>query len=150
MNILQNMNSKKENIKNYYINKSKINHARARLITKQIEMHRELGKNDIIYRILNSLTSRATSVLGEKKLDILHSDLIGCTLLFLKEYLLSKFEENMSFENYGEWEVDHIIPISSFNFSIEKNIYACFNYLNLQPLWKIDNRMKYNKLSINE
>ncbi len=51
----------------------------------------------------------------------------------------------MNFKNYGEWEIDHIIPVSSFDFSIKQNIFECFNFRNLQPLWKIENRAKYNK-----
>jgi len=31
----------------------------------------------------------------------------------------------MSFANYGEWEVDHICPVASFDFQDEKQIYKC-------------------------
>lgn len=44
----------------------------------------------------------------------------------------------MNFKNYGEWEIDHIIPVSSFDFSIKQNIFECFNFRNLQPLWRIE------------
>ncbi|AYV85713.1 MAG: hypothetical protein Satyrvirus33_3 [Satyrvirus sp.] len=53
----------------------------------------------------------------------------------------------MSYDNYGEWHVDHIIPISRFNLSILQEAKKCFNYSNLQPLWKIDNLKKSNKLT---
>lgn len=53
----------------------------------------------------------------------------------------------MNFDNYGEWEIDHIIPVSSFDFNIKNNIFKCFNYKNLQPLWKLENRKKSNKLN---
>ena len=39
----------------------------------------------------------------------------------------------MSYENYREWEVDHIIPISSFDLTNMDQIKKCFNYSNLQP-----------------
>jgi hypothetical protein len=45
----------------------------------------------------------------------------------------------MTFENYGEWEIDHMTPISKFNLK---------DYKNLQPLWMIDNRKKSNKILI--
>jgi hypothetical protein len=62
---------------------------------------------------------------------------LGCDYKFLKTYLENQFQPNMTWENYGEWEIDHIIPVS-------KN--GSFHYSNLQPLWKIDNRKKSNKL----
>ena len=51
----------------------------------------------------------------------------------------------MTFENYGEWEIDHIKPISLFNLNNENELFECFNYTNLQPLWKLDNIKKSNK-----
>jgi hypothetical protein len=54
----------------------------------------------------------------------------------------------MSYDNYGEWEVDHIIPISNFDFNKDSDIKNCCYYTNLQPLWLPDNRKKYNKLII--
>ena len=71
-------------------------------------------------------------------------DLIGVTPLFLKEYLESKFTNNMSWDNYGEWHIDHIIPLSSAN--TEEEIYELCHYTNLQPLWAKDNLVKSNKL----
>jgi len=47
------------------------------------------------------------------------------------------FKDNMTWANYGEWEVDHIIPLSKGG---EHNV------SNLQPLWKTENRKKYNKI----
>jgi len=52
----------------------------------------------------------------------------------------------MSYDYYGEWEVDHIIPISCFNLNNNEEAQKCFNYTNLQPLWKEDNMKKSNKL----
>jgi len=49
----------------------------------------------------------------------------------------SLFKVNMTWENYGEWEIDHIIPLSKGG---EHDVN------NLQPLWKNENRRKYNKL----
>lgn len=51
----------------------------------------------------------------------------------------------MSWENYGEWHIDHIKPCSSFDLSDPKQQKECFNYTNLQPLWAIDNLKKSYK-----
>ena len=53
----------------------------------------------------------------------------------------------MSWSNYGKngWEIDHIIPCSLFNLTNDLEQKECFNYLNLQPLWMLDNILKSNK-----
>ena len=55
-------------------------------------------------------------------------------------------KEGMTFDDYGEWEVDHIVPFSYFDFTKFNEIHICYNYNNLQPLWKPENREKGNKL----
>jgi hypothetical protein len=55
----------------------------------------------------------------------------------------------MTFDNYGEWELDHIYPISKFNLDDINEVKKCFNYKNIQPLWKLENIKKSNKI-INE
>jgi len=48
----------------------------------------------------------------------------------------------MTWDNYGKWHVDHIIPISSFNLTLETEVEKCFHFTNLQPLWAKDNLKK--------
>jgi hypothetical protein len=62
----------------------------------------------------------------------------------LKEYIESLFIEGMSWENYGDWHIDHIIPVSSYN--PETSIDVVNSIKNLQPLWAFDNLSKGNKI----
>jgi len=50
----------------------------------------------------------------------------------------------MSWENYGDWHIDHIIPISSAKNNDE--VYKLNHYTNFQPLWALDNMKKSNKI----
>jgi len=56
----------------------------------------------------------------------------------------------MSWNNYGEWHVDHITPIDYFlknhDFNDVEIQKECFNYKNLQPLWSLDNLKKGSKI----
>jgi len=63
---------------------------------------------------------------------------LGCTFNEYSKYLENQFDENMSWENYGEyWEIDHIIPLSKG---------GSFHYTNTQPLIVEENRKKGNNL----
>ena len=48
----------------------------------------------------------------------------------------------ISWENHGEWHIDHIKPCASFNLDLEEERHKCFHYTNLQPLWGPDNISK--------
>ena len=54
----------------------------------------------------------------------------------------------MSWDNYGEWHIDHIIPVSSFSFDNvdSEDFKKCWSLTNLQPLWSYENIKKSNKL----
>jgi hypothetical protein len=70
--------------------------------------------------------------------------IIGCLPNQLKEHLEKQFNGNMSWDNYGKWHIDHIIPLSSAK--NEDEVYKLCNYTNLQPLWAEDNLKKSNKI----
>lgn len=68
--------------------------------------------------------------------------MIGCNQETLAKHLQNQFEDGMTLENFGDCEVDHIRPVSSFNLETSEDMKKCFNYKNLQPLWMKDNRKK--------
>lgn len=75
-------------------------------------------------------------------------DVVGCTPQELKIKIELKFEEWMSWDNYGygkgKWVIDHIIPLSSAT-NIEE-LYKLCHYSNLQPLCWEENMKKSNKI----
>jgi hypothetical protein len=71
--------------------------------------------------------------------------ILGCSYEEFKTYIQSKFSENMSWENHGEWHLDHKIPASSAK--DEDTLIRLNHYSNFQPLWAKDNIRKGNKLN---
>lgn len=69
--------------------------------------------------------------------------ILGYSPKDLKEHLEKQFKDGMNWDNYGEWHIDHIIPISSAT-NLEEGI-KLSKLENLQPLWGVDNIRKGNK-----
>lgn len=74
------------------------------------------------------------------------------TIEDLRYNIESKFLEGMSWNNQGDWHIDHIIPISYFNYDSPKHpeFIFCWSLFNLRPLWAEDNMHKNNKLDYDE
>ena len=73
-------------------------------------------------------------------------DILGYNTDKLKERIEFQFKDGMSWENHGEWHIDHIIPCDAFDLTNPEEQKKCFNYINLQPLWAKDNLKKSNKI----
>jgi hypothetical protein len=71
-------------------------------------------------------------------------DLVGYTLEDLKRHLERQFTRGMTWSNYGEWQIDHILPRASFSFTTveEPDFRHCWALTNLRPLWKTANMSK--------
>lgn len=68
--------------------------------------------------------------------------LLGCSWEDAKAHIESKFQPGMTWQNMGEWHIDHIKPVASF---IESDIHLMNRIENLQPLWAFENLSKGSK-----
>ena len=102
---------------------------------------------DIHFRVRGNLSTRlyhAVRNQGTTK-DSTTMNLTGCDLDTLMSHLECQFTKGMTWENYGEWHIDHIKPCAKFDLTIDSEQKACFHYTNLQPLWAEDNLRKSDK-----
>jgi hypothetical protein len=60
-------------------------------------------------------------------------NLLGYSAIELKYHLEKQFTNGMTWNNYGEWHIDHIKPVSSFDKDTPVSIVCALD--NLQPLW---------------
>lgn len=111
---------------------------------------KERRKTNIQEKLRRALRNRIRKALKENIKAHPTELLLGCSIVDAKAHIESKFQEGMSWDNHGEWHIDHIIPLAYFDLSIHSNQLKAFNYKNLQPLWAIDNLRKNKKLLIDE
>jgi hypothetical protein len=120
-------NEKRIKIRSYHYNKFKLN-------------------NDLNYRIAFNLRCRIRSAVKTNvKAGSAVRDL-GCSISEFKQYIEKKFERGMSWSNHGEWHMDHIKPLASFDLTNRKEFLIASNYTNYQPLWAKDNIRKSDKI----
>lgn len=98
-----------------------------------VRLHRTIRER-LRQMILGARSKKTFSLLGYTKEDlILH--------------LERQFQSGMTWENFGEWHVDHIIPLSAFRIESEDDpaIQQAWCLSNLRPLWAADNLRKRDK-----
>jgi hypothetical protein len=113
---------------------------------KDVVYWRERRKNDPIFRIKGHMRARINSVMkGGKSRSLTES--IGCNDIELRQYIESKFQEGMTWENYGKngWQIDHIKPLALFDLLDPEQFKQANHFSNLQPLWEADNLRKWCK-----
>lgn len=110
----------------------------------EYEKHRK--KTDKIFKLKHLVRNRISKFLKIKRFTKKHStfELIGCTPKELKIYLEQKFTNGMSWDNQGEWHIDHKIPLASAK--SEEELYKLCHFTNLQPMWAAENIKKGSKI----
>ena len=106
---------------------------------------RERRNKDPLFNLASNIRRRlnyAFSVGGFTKKSKTN-EILGCDWNTLVAHIEKQFVDGMSWENMGDWEIDHIIPYASAK--NECDVIRLSHYKNLQPLWKRDNRKKSGK-----
>jgi hypothetical protein len=150
---------KKQNHKKWYDeNKDKWNLYIKEYREKNIDRIREAKRtyektrkaNDPIYKLINNFRTAIYQVLKENnvKKNGHYFEILRYTPDELINHLESKFTEGMTWDNYGEWHVDHILPISYFQIQEigDEQFIKCWELNNLQPMWGEENIKKSNKI----
>jgi nucleoid DNA-binding protein len=86
--------------------------------------------------------------LKKKKGNRHWEDIVGYTIDQLMKHLEKQFTQGMTWENYGDWHVDHKIPQAAFNFQTSEDIdfKRCWALKNLRPMWAKENISKGAKI----
>ena len=120
---------------------------------KELARNREYYNNkantDMDYKLNRTLRARINMAIklqyGIKSIKSI--ELLGADIDTVRQYLESKFQKGMSWENHGTygWHIDHVKPCDAFDLTDPNQQKECFNYKNLQPLWAEENLKKGKK-----
>jgi hypothetical protein len=137
----------REHLKEYHKNWRKENNIKW-LETKRIyEKNRKAS--DPVYKLIGNFRTAIYTVLKENNLNKYghYFEILGYQPEDLVKHLEAQFKDGMTWENYGEWHVDHKKPISLFKFKNmdDDEFKKCWSLENLQPLWGKENIGKSNR-----
>lgn len=104
-------------------------------------------RRDPAVRINDSISSAVYKCLRGEKGGRSWQTLVGYSVADLVTHLERQFAKNMTWDNFGDWHIDHIIPKALFSFqtSDDPEFKACWALSNLRPLWAEDNLKKWKK-----
>jgi hypothetical protein len=145
-----NVEKYRERAKTYYEkNKEKRKEYRQKNTENYNKWERKKRKNDPLYRFKKNFVGRLRVLLkktGDRK-TTKTSEIIGLSIIGLREHLESQWEPWMNWDNYGKyksgsfnygWDIDHIIPTSTAT-TMEEMV-KLNHYTNLKPLCSTYNR----------
>lgn len=114
------------------------------------EYERMRCKTDPKYKLGRNTRTALWTCLKERNVAKYRStfQLLGYSIEELMQHLEKQFVGGMTWDNYGEWHVDHKIPMASFKFTSyeDSEFKACWSLNNLQPLWGEENLSKGIKI----
>jgi hypothetical protein len=127
---------------------------REKNIDKIRKVKRDYERNrksiDPLYKLISNFRTAIYQVLKESNVEKNrhYFDILQYTPEELIIHLELQFKDTMSWDNYGEWHVDHKLPITSFNIEEmgDKEFMKCWSLENLQPMWGDENIRKSNKI----
>jgi len=94
------------------------------------------------YRIKKLLARRLRQITNKTDTTM---NYIGCNIQYVREWIEYNFTDEMNWDNYGSyWSIDHVIPVSKFDLTVENEKFKCWNWSNLTPvpLLKNENQSK--------
>ena len=111
------------------------------------DYQRNKRKSDIVFSLNGRVSTSINKCLSSGKQGWSWGNLVNYTIGDLKSHLESLFMPGMTWENRSKWHIDHIRPISSFNFKSheDEEFKECWALKNLRPLWAKENIAKHNK-----
>ena len=114
------------------------------------DYERNRKSSDPLYKLISNFRTAIYTVLKESNVGKYghYFDVLQYTPEELINHLEKQFIDDMTWDNYGIWHVDHKLPITSFDIQEmgDDEFMRCWCLDNLQPMWGEENIRKSNKI----
>ena len=110
---------------------------------------KERRKRDLNFKLISNIGVRTNKAFKSQNVRKTNKtvDLLGCSNSFFQRWIIHQLYGNMTIENYGSvWQIDHCLPIASFNTLDEIDMKKYFNWVNLRPMYSSKNISKGSKI----
>ena len=134
-------------------NKQRYRETNRKWLCENKEARREYARNykrnrtqsDPLFKLKCNLRRRTNKCFKAKSWNknTKTQEMLGANYEVAFKHIESQFKNGMSWDNHGDWHIDHIIPLSLA--TTEEEMIKLCHYTNLQPLWAEDNLIKSNK-----
>lgn len=120
---------------------------RPEVAAKAAQRERNRRAESAGYRLaqrISAMVRAGLAVKGNPKARRPWQHLLGYTRDQLKRHIERQFHDGMSWDNAGQWEIDHIVPLALFKYESADDLEfrAAWALTNLRPLWMRANRTK--------
>jgi 5-methylcytosine-specific restriction endonuclease McrA len=119
-------------VKEYY--------SRADVKNRKNEYCKTRRKKDPVFKLAYEVRIHTNRALKNKGKNKKTAELLGCSFEELKAHIERQFNGDMSWDNHGQWHIDHIKPLALAK--TKKEAEKLCHYTNLQPLWAKENLSK--------
>lgn len=117
---------------------------RARSVWRDMAKRKRESSSYMLMNRIRCGLSRSIRGLRKERATL---EIVGYSVEDLRAHLERQFLKGMSWENMGQWHIDHIIPLASFTITgaDDPELRRAWSLPNLRPLWAADNIRKHAK-----
>lgn len=117
--------------------------------------YQEQMKNNLEFRVKKNLRTRLGSLVRQYRIKKVVSavESLSIDVVEFMRHIESLWKDGMNWDNYGRgentWNFDHRIPLSYFNLEDVVSAKMANHYINIEPMWSLDNFKKNDSLPEN-